>query len=213
MLVNEIFFSIQGESSYSGLPCIFVRLAGCNLNCSWCDTAYARSAEGAREASVEDVLREISRYNCRLVEITGGEPLMQKEAKELAKMLLDRNYTVLIETNGTVSLEGLDGRAVRIVDCKCPSSGHGGSFNMGNLKLLTSRDEIKFVIADRKDYDFAVRFIGENLKGASIPKVLFSPVVPSIDPRELAEWILKDGIAVRLQLQLHKYLWPGERAR
>lgn len=213
MLVNEIFMSIQGESSYAGLPCIFVRLAGCNLGCRWCDTPYARVPDEAAEFSVDAVLKEISRYgDCRLVEITGGEPLLQDEAKELARRLADMGRTVLIETNGSVSLAGLDGRAIKVVDVKCPSSGHAGSFLLENLSHISPEDEIKLVVADRGDYDWAKEFIEEVLRGRT-EKVLIAPVKPDLNPGDLAAWILKDGLRVRLQLQLHSYIWPEERGR
>lgn len=213
MLVCEIFKSIQGESSYAGLPCVFIRLAGCNLGCRWCDTPYARVPDEATELSVEEVLREIPRSgDCRLVEITGGEPLLQEETKELARRLADKGHTVLIETNGAVPISGLDERVIKIVDVKCPSSGHAGSFLLDNLPHITPEDEIKLVVADMGDYDWAKEFIEEVLRGRT-EKVLFAPVRPELDPRDLADWILKDGLKVRLQLQLHAYIWPEERGR
>ncbi|MBW7957542.1 MAG: radical SAM protein [Deltaproteobacteria bacterium] len=213
MLVCEIFKSIQGESSYAGLPCVFIRLAGCNLGCRWCDTPYARVPDEATEFLIEEVLREVTRYgDCGLVEITGGEPLLQEETKELARRLLDKGRTVLIETNGSVPVSGLDERVVKIVDVKCPSSGHAGSFLLENLSHITPEDEIKLVIADRGDYDWAKEFIEEVLRGRT-EKVLFAPVKPDLSPRDLAAWILRDGLRVRLQLQLHSYIWPEERGR
>ncbi len=212
MIVYEIFKSIQGESTYAGLPCVFVRLAGCNLSCSWCDTPYARVPDEAVEMSIAEVIEEVGGYNCPLVEITGGEPLLQEEAAALARELLERGYRVLIETNGSVRLSGLDQRAVKIVDVKGPSSGHGGSFLIENLEHICPDDEVKFVIGDRADYDEAVRFIEEFLRGRT-EKVLFAPVRPALSPRELSEWILRDALRVRLQLQLHSYIWPGERGR
>ncbi len=212
MLISEIFLSIQGESTYAGMPCIFIRLAGCNLSCSWCDTPYARVPDGARDASVDEVVSEIKKYRCDLVEITGGEPLMQQDACALAKRLVSARYTVLIETNGSVCLEGLDQRVVKIVDVKCPGSGHGGSFLMENLKHISPDDELKFVIGSRVDYEYAARFVEECVRDKTL-KILFAPVAPSLDPRELAGWILRDCLKVRLQIQMHKYIWADERGR
>jgi len=212
MLVYEIFKSIQGESTYAGLPCVFVRLAGCNLSCSWCDTPYARVPDEAIEMTIAEVIEEAGGFDCPLVEITGGEPLMQEEAIELAGALLESGYRVLIETNGSVALSGLDPRVVKIVDVKCPSSGHAGSFLIKNLECISPEDELKFVIGNREDYDSAVRFIEDFLRGRT-EKVLFAPVRPHLSPAELSDWILKDGLRVRLQLQLHSYIWPGEKGR
>ena len=212
MIVYEIFKSIQGESTYAGLPCVFVRLAGCNLSCSWCDTPYARVPDEATELTVAEVIEKVGGYDCPIIEITGGEPLLQEEAFDLAAGLLDRGYSVLIETNGSVCLSGLDPRAVKIVDVKCPSSGHAGSFLLENLEHISREDEVKFVIADRGDYDAAVRFMDEFLRGRT-EKVLFAPVRPQLSPRDLSEWILRDALKVRLQLQLHSYIWPGETGR
>jgi len=207
MLVSEIFFSIQGESSYSGLACVFVRLAGCNLACTWCDTPYARDDLGASEMSPDGVVDEVERYGCGLVEITGGEPLVQEETPGLAAALADRGLEVLVESNGSVPIGGLDERVVRILDIKCPSSGHAGSFLIENLDSVRPVDEVKFVMAGREDYDFAVRFMEEYLCGRT-GNVLFAPVTPELDPALLASWILRDSLTVRLQLQMHKYIWP-----
>jgi len=212
MLISEIFFSIQGESTYAGLPCVFIRLAGCNLACDWCDTPYARTNGNAKEMSVDAVFQEAGAYRCSLVEITGGEPLIQPEAKALAKRFFDGGFSVLIETNGTVGLAGLDAGIVKIVDVKCPSSGHAGSFLIENMKFITPTDELKFVIADRQDYEFAKEFLEEFVRGQTA-NVLFAPVQPALTPKELADWILGDRISARLQLQLHKYIWNDERGR
>ena len=212
MLVYEIFKSIQGESTYAGLPCVFVRLAGCNLSCSWCDTPYARVPDEAIEMTIVEVIEKVGGFDCPLVEITGGEPLMQEEAIDLAGALLESGYRVLIETNGSVALSGLDPRVVKIVDVKCPSSGHAGSFLIENLECISPEDELKFVIGNREDYDSAVRFIEDFLRGRT-EKVLFAPVRPQLSPAELSDWILKDSLRVRLQLQLHSYIWPGEKGR
>ena len=209
MYVSEIFLSIQGESSYVGIPCAFIRLAGCNLACDWCDTTYARAAEEGREASIDDMLAEVGKFNTWLIELTGGEPLIQPESRELAKALLDKDYKVLLETNGTTSFEGLDERVVKIIDIKCPSSGQSGSFMMENIPLITPEDEVKFVLSDREDYEFAKKFMDEYIMGRT-EKLLFAPVRPALPPSELADWILKDGLRVRLQVQIHKYIWDEE---
>jgi 7-carboxy-7-deazaguanine synthase len=211
MRISEIFMSIQGESTYVGLPCIFVRLAGCNLSCKWCDTSYARKPDEGRELSVDEIIGEVRKYDCWLVEVTGGEPLTQPETKDLVKRLSDLNYKVLVETNGSVSLEGLDSRLVKIVDIKCPSSGQEGTFLMENLACITPEDEVKLVIGDRNDYEFAKRFLEESLDDRTA-RVLFAPVRPTLDPAVLADWILKDCLKVRLQVQLHTYIWAeGKR--
>jgi 7-carboxy-7-deazaguanine synthase len=212
LLISEIFMSIQGESTYVGLPCIFVRLAGCNLECKWCDTTYARKPDEGRELTVDGVIEEARKYNCWLVEVTGGEPLLQPDSKGLLTRLLDLDYQVLVETNGSVSLEGLDPRVVKIVDIKCPSSGQEGAFVMENLNLIAPEDEVKFVIGDHADYDFARRFVDENIKDRTT-KVLFAPVRPVLDPSVLADWILKDCLTVRLSVQIHSYLWTGDKKR
>ncbi len=209
MLVSEIFLSIQGESTYVGIPCTFIRLAGCNLACNWCDTTYARSAEEGYEFGIDEIMAEVKKFKSWLVEVTGGEPLLQPETRELTRRLLADGRTVLIETNGSVSLEGLDDKIIKIVDIKCPSSGQDGSFLLENLKYITPEDEVKFVISDRADYEFAKRFMHENIKNLT-SKILFAPVRPKLAPSELAEWILKDGLKVRLQVQMHSYIWEEE---
>lgn len=208
--VSEIFMSIQGESTYVGIPCTFIRLAGCNLSCNWCDTEYAREPASGKETAQEDIVAEVKKLSPWLVEITGGEPCLQDGTAALADDLLASGYVVLIETNGSVTLAGLAERVIKIVDVKCPSSGHVGSFLMENIDHLSREDEVKFVIADRADYDFAKRFIEEHIKDAT-DKLLFAPVKPRLTPRELADWILTDGLRVRLQVQLHSYIWDGEQ--
>lgn len=210
MVINEIFYSIQGESTYSGLPCIFIRTAGCNLRCDWCDTDYSLKDNDGTEMSLDDILRDIKKYDCNLVEITGGEPLKQDDTKLLATKLIQNGFEVLMETNGTYSLDGL-GKVVKIVDIKCPSSGESGSFLMDNLKYLLPEDEVKFVIASRADFDFASDFVLSNLEDDT--KVVFSPVEGRMSLKELAEWILSSSINVRLQAQLHKIIWGSERGR
>ncbi|MGB6524958.1 MAG: radical SAM protein [Candidatus Acidiferrales bacterium] len=221
MFITEIFKSIQGESSYAGLPCIFVRLTGCNLRCKWCDTAYA--FHGGTRHSLDEVLsrvRELSKARngaageVRLIEITGGEPLLQPETPELARRLLGEGYTVLIETSGEKDVSTLPREVVKIVDVKCPDSGEFGTFRLANLEALEQKDEVKFVIASRRDYEFARQFLAEHGLAERVHEILFSPVFadpegtwPAMDARALAEWILADNLPVRLGLQLHKFIW------
>ncbi|UCD56289.1 MAG: radical SAM protein [Candidatus Hydrogenedentota bacterium] len=210
MKVNEIFFSIQGESTYAGLPCAFVRLTGCNLRCSYCDTTHAYD-EG-EEQTVDQVLDTVARFPTGLVEITGGEPLLQPETPSLVAALADRGYEVLIETNGTVSLDGIDGRARTIMDIKCPGSGMSGHVLWGNLNLLRSHDEIKFVLTDRIDYEWAFDIV-EKYRLHEKHVVHLSPAFGVLEPHQLASWMLasprpEGRLNMRLQLQIHKYIWP-----
>lgn len=200
--VSEIFYSLQGESTYQGKPCIFIRLAGCNLRCIWCDTEY--SFENGVEWAIPGILKKISQYPAQLVEITGGEPLCQKNSVLLMQKLLAEGYKVLLETNGTQNLAAVPQAVIKIVDVKCPSSGFADSFLMANLKSISPVDELKFVIASREDYLYALRFLQEH----SIPTQIihFSPVSGRLEPALLAEWILADGLQVKLSLQLHKIL-------
>jgi 7-carboxy-7-deazaguanine synthase len=208
--INEIFYSIQGESSFAGRPCIFIRLTGCNLRCSYCDTQYAYD-EG-NLMTLDEIIYHVKDYNCYLVEITGGEPLLQKETPLLVNLLLDSEYEVLLETNGTMDISIIDNRCVRILDIKCPSSAEAEQNNLNNLKKLTDRDELKFVIGDLRDYEFAKEILaGMAMESFSNIKVHFSPSFGILDPQKLAEWILNDNLNVRLQLQLHKYIWSPER--
>lgn len=208
--VTEIFHSIQGESTWAGLPCTFVRLTGCPMRCTWCDTAYA--FEGGVDRSVEEVHREIGRHGCRLVEVTGGEPLAQKGTLRLVSSLLDDGYRVLVETGGGVPIDALDRRAVVIYDVKCPDSGESESNRFQNLAhLKPGVDEIKFVLASRGDYLWALQFVQARALAARFT-ILFSPVKECLDPNALAAWILDDRAPVRIQLQLHKILWdPNAR--
>jgi 7-carboxy-7-deazaguanine synthase len=206
LIVNETFFSIQGEGTRAGQPCVFVRLTGCPLRCGWCDTAYAFQ-EGARR-SVDDVVRDVARHPCRRVLITGGEPLAQPAAFALVARLLDEGWQVLVETSGHIPLNGLDRRAVTILDVKAPGSGETHRMEWRNLDLLAGSDEVKFVLADRADYEWSRALVRDRGLIAKCV-VLFSPVHGVLDPGVLGRWILEDGLDVRLQVQLHKYLWPG----
>ncbi len=204
--VNEIFHSIQGESTRAGEPCVFVRLTGCNLRCVWCDTAYAFH-EG-REMSVEEVLDRVADYRCRVVEVTGGEPLLQPDVLPLLRALVGRDHEVLLETGGSLPIDEVPPGVRRIVDVKCPGSRESSRNRWENLERLRQGDELKFVLADRADYDWATALIGSRgLAGRCA--LLFSPVHGVLDPGELARWMLEDRSPARLQLQLHKLLWPG----
>ena len=203
--VNEIFHSIQGESTHAGLPCVFVRLTGCNLRCVWCDTAYAFH-EG-RGMSVDEVLAQVESYGTRLVEITGGEPLLQPETVPLMEQLLRRDYSVLIETGGSLSIDAVPAGVKRIVDIKCPGSGESDRNRWQNIDLLREGDELKFVLADRRDYLWAACQIRERRLSERAP-LLFSPVQDQMDPGEMARWVLDDRLPVRVQIQTHKVLWP-----
>ena len=204
--VNEIFHSIQGESSWSGQPCVFVRLTGCNLRCSYCDTIYAYD-EG-RILQIPDIMEQVRRFSCDLVELTGGEPLLQEETPSLVSTLLDSGYEVLLETNGSIDINKMDQRCARILDVKCPSSGMAGKNDLSNLQKLTPLDELKFVIGNREDYEFA-KDILTNFQSINF-KVNFSAVFGELLPRTLAEWIMQDHLRVRLNLQLHKIIWGPE---
>lgn len=205
--INEIFHSIQGEGSAAGLPCIFVRLTYCNLRCSYCDTEYA-FYEG-KEYSVEDIITIVKNYGCNLVEITGGEPLMQNESLDLLRHLCDENFSVMLETGGSLPIENVDRRVKIIMDLKCPSSRMEKKNLYSNISHLKPEDEVKFVIGDREDYNWAKKIIDEyNLSDKC--SILFSPVFNKIEPKEIAEWVLKDNLKVRFQLQLHKYIWKPD---
>ena len=210
LTVNEIFHSIQGESTHAGRPCVFVRLTACDLRCSWCDTPYAFT-EG-HKMSVEDVVERVRGYNCDVVEITGGEPLLQKGVYPLMERLLDEGRTVMVETGGHLSADQVPAGVIRVIDVKCPASGEAGKMHWPNLEKLRSTDEIKFVIQDRADYDYARQVVEQHELVQRSGAVLFSPVHGVLDPKQLAEWILADRLPVRLQLQAHKYIWdPGTR--
>jgi len=207
--VNEIFYSIQGESSFSGIPCVLIRLTGCNLRCSYCDTRYAY--EEGTLWNIPAIIDHVSSYHSRLVEITGGEPLLQKETPLLINELLGRGYDVLLETNGSKPIRTIDRRCVRIVDIKCPSSGESHNNDYSILEDLTEQDEVKFVVGERNDYEFAKEILSSRISKTRISRPpILSPVTQRLDPKNLAEWILDDHLYVRLQLQLHKILWGSD---
>lgn len=205
-IVNEIFHSIQGESLHAGRPCVFIRLTGCNLRCTYCDTAYAYH-EG-QTMGLGDIARRVQSFNCKLVEITGGEPMYQPKTPELIKELINRQMTVLMETNGTLSLKDVDSRCIKIVDIKCPSSGESQKNKVENIHYLNPHDQLKFVIRDKEDYMFSKKFIADQGVPIDMDHVLFSPVSDVLPPHILAQWILDDRLSVRLHLQLHKIIWP-----
>jgi 7-carboxy-7-deazaguanine synthase len=208
LTVNEIFHSIQGESTLAGAPCVFVRLTACDLRCTWCDTPYA-FYEG-HKMSVDDVLEAVDRYGCPLVEVTGGEPLLQPDVYPLMTRLLERGKTVMLETGGHRSLADVPPGVVRIMDVKCPGSGEAVKNHWANLGLLTRADQVKFVLKDRADYEFARDVVEREALPGRVAAVLFSPVHGVLHPRQLAEWILADRLRVRLQLQAHKFIWPPD---
>jgi 7-carboxy-7-deazaguanine synthase len=223
MVITEIFKSIQGEGTRAGLPCIFVRLTGCNLRCTWCDTAYA--FHGGKKMTVGEILARVdelagpaevpgSQAPVPLVELTGGEPLLQEEIYPLTEKLLAAGYTVMIETSGERFIGELPREVIKIVDVKCPDSGEPDTFEMRNLEALSESDEVKFVLATRRDYEFARDFTAQHGLARRVKQVLFSPAFedpegkwPGLEPRVLVEWILADGLPVRLGLQLHKFIW------
>ncbi len=220
MQITEIYKSLQGESTYAGLPCVFVRLTACNLRCSWCDSEYTFA--GGKKMASEEVVDEVGKLSPEqgLVEITGGEPMLQeREVVPLMQALLDLGHTVLIETSGERPLERVPKGVVKIVDVKCPDSGAADSFRTANLETLSSQDEVKFVLSSRRDYEFAREFVSQHQLDRKVHAVLFSPAFSKtakgsrdtthclLDPRELAEWILEDRVPARLGLQLHKFIW------
>jgi 7-carboxy-7-deazaguanine synthase len=208
--VNEIFYSIQGESTYAGRPCVFVRLAGCDLRCTWCDTTYAFN-EG-QKMTVDDVLERVESYGGPLVEVTGGEPLLQEDVYRLMDRLLAGGRTVLLETGGQIDLSRVPGAVIKVMDIKCPASGESGKVDWDNIERLGCRDQVKFVIQDRQDYEFARDTLARHALDRRCAAVLFSPVHGVLSPKDLSEWILEDRLPVRLQLQIHKHIW-GEHVR
>jgi 7-carboxy-7-deazaguanine synthase len=208
LTINEIFHSVQGESTYAGRPCVFVRLTACDLRCSWCDTPYA-FYEGSKR-SLDDVIGEVDRYGCPLVEVTGGEPLLQEDVYPLMQRLLDSGKTVLLETGGHRSTERVPADVVTILDVKCPGSGEVEKNDWKNLDRLRPRDEVKFVVKDRADYDFARDVIARHELAGRAAAIHLSPVHGVLDPKRLSEWVLADRLPVRVQLQLHKYIWSPD---
>lgn len=207
--ITEIYASVQGESTWAGLPCTFVRLARCNLRCVWCDTKY--SFYGGDKRSVADIVAEVGRIGIRLVEITGGEPLAQRACPELCQTLLDAGHDVIIETSGSLPIDTLPEAVGRIMDLKCPDSGACASNHWPNIGYLRAdRDEVKFVLASRRDYEWARDTIREHALDQRCQAVLLSPVFGSIDPKDIVTWMLEDALPARFQLQMHKFIWPPE---
>jgi 7-carboxy-7-deazaguanine synthase len=207
VVVTEIFRGIQGESTWAGLPCAFVRLTGCNLRCSYCDTRYAYG----RQMTVDEVVEKLAAFGVPLVEVTGGEPLTQPGCVPLVKALLARGWTVLVETNGSVWAGDLPADAVKVLDFKCPGSGMADRNDWRNADALTGRDEVKFVIGDRADYEWSRDMVARYGLPGRCRQVLFSAVFGKIEPRRIVEWIIEDGLNVRFQIQLHKYIWPPDQ--
>jgi 7-carboxy-7-deazaguanine synthase len=208
LTINEIFYSIQGESTRAGQPCVFVRLTACDLRCSWCDTPYA-FYEGVKR-TIDDVIAEVERYDCPLVEITGGEPLLQSDVYPLMNELLARGRTVMLETGGHRSIAQVPRSVIKVVDVKCPGSGESARNDWDNLKALAPHDEVKFVMQDRVDYEFALDVIRRYDIPSHAAAVLFSPVHGVLDPKTLSEWMLADRVPARIQIQLHKLIWPPQ---
>jgi 7-carboxy-7-deazaguanine synthase len=210
MRITEIYQSIQGESSYAGLPCVFVRTTGCDLRCTWCDSEFTFS--GGTQMTLDEIMGEVEEYGCELVELTGGEPMLQHDIYELATRLADAGRTVLIETGGHRDISKLDPRAIRIMDLKCPASGECERNLWSNLENLRPVDEVKFVIADRADYEWTLKTIREHELEDSV-RLLISTAFSLIDPAEVVAWMLEDKLRARFQLQLHKYIWPPDERR
>ena len=210
LTVSEIYRSIQGESTHTGRPCVFVRLTACNLRCTWCDTPYAFT--GGRKMSVDDVIADVASLDCRLVELTGGEPLVQPEAIDLMERLVAEGFEVLLETGGHMPVDAVPDEVTSIVDVKCPGSGEADAMHWPNLDQLSMRDEVKFVIRDRADYEYACDVVRRHDLAPRAAAVHFSPVHGELSPRTLSEWVLRDELPVRVQLQIHKIIWdPGTR--
>jgi 7-carboxy-7-deazaguanine synthase len=210
MKICEIFHSIQGESTYAGLPCTFIRTSGCNLRCSYCDTKYAY--ENGKNIPIDEIVSIVEFYHCKLVEITGGEPILQKdEVNELAKILLDQGYEILLETNGSLNLENLNPRIVKIMDLKCPDSGMSEYINWDNIHYLNEHDQVKFVLSSRMDYEWARDVITTCAHLHKI-EILLSTAFDLLNPADVVKWMIDDRLKVRFQLQLHKYIWhPNTR--
>ena len=202
--VTEIYKSVQGESTYMGLPCVFIRLTGCNLRCIWCDTPHA--FHDGKKLSIHQIIDEVKSYDINLVEITGGEPLLQKEVFPLMESLLEKKFKVMLETSGSLAINNVPAKVIKIIDLKCPGSGEENKNLWENLNHLTSTDEIKFVIADKTDYEWSKKVLQDYELDKKVP-VLFSPVFEKLKLKDLTEWILEDNLPVRLHTQLHKYIW------
>ncbi len=209
LTISEIYLSVQGESTHVGRPCVFVRLTACNLRCRWCDTPYAFS--GGRRLSIDEIVTDIARHQCGLVEITGGEPLLQAEVHDLMARLVRDDYEVLLETGGHMPIDDVPDEVVTILDVKCPASGEAAAMHWPNLDQLSRRDEVKFVIQDRADFDYAAAVVRRYGLAERTAAVLFSPVHNVLAPDELVRWMLEARIPARLQLQAHKYIWSPDR--
>ena len=208
MDVCEIFYSLQGESTRAGLACVFVRLSGCNLSCSWCDTAYA--SEQSVPMTINRIVDQVTAFECPMVEITGGEPLIHPLTPELISVLLAKGFQVLLETNGSQSIAPVDPACIRIMDVKCPLSGEAGSFLLDNINHMTANDEIKFVVGSRQDYEYAAAIIKTHLMNHPREHIHISPVFGRIELCDLAAWILKDRLGARLSVQQHKIIWDPD---
>ena len=208
LTITEIYKSVQGESTWVGLPCIFVRLTGCNLRCVWCDTEYA--FYGGKRKTVRELVEACAALDCPVVELTGGEPLLQRHCATLAQALLDRGFTVLCETSGSLPIDRLPADVIKIMDLKCPGSGEAEKNDWSNIEKLSPRDEVKFVIASREDYTWSRDVVRRYDLAARCNAVLFSPVFGAIEPKDIVDWMLEDKLPVRFQLQLHKFVWPPD---
>ncbi len=211
LTVNEKFLSLQGESTHAGRLCYFIRLAGCNLSCHYCDTVYARDNAAGNPETIESLVTAAKESGCKLVEITGGEPLVSKACPELCKTLIDAGFEVLVETNGSFDICELPKGTIRILDCKTPSSGESNLMYTGNYAHLTERDEVKFVISDRKDYEYSCGIINQFDLTSKTKNLIFSPAWGSIQSQDLAEWMIEDRCPARMQLQMHKYVWGPDK--
>jgi len=210
--ISEIFYSIQGEGTRAGLPCVFVRLQGCNLRCVWCDTPYALEIKQIEQImTFQEILERINSFNCNFIEFTGGEPLVQSNSIDLMNYLIENGYTVAIETSGSKLIDKLHPDIIKILDIKCPASNMSKFNKIENLKYLNKKDEIKFVISDRGDFDWALDYISRNNTFAITENILFSPVFGKLEPIELSQWILATHLPIRLQLQIHKFIWEPDK--
>jgi 7-carboxy-7-deazaguanine synthase len=208
LTITEIYQSVQGESTWAGMPCVFVRLTGCHLRCVWCDSAYA--FHGGTKMTLTDIVEKVAEYDCNLVEVTGGEPLLQENCGPLAQTLIDRGYTVLCETSGGLPIDTLPDACIKIMDLKCPGSGEEAKNDWTNIDRLSLKDEVKFVIKDRADYEWSRDAVGQHDLANRCKSVLFSPVFGEVDSQALVQWILDDHLPVRFQLQMHKFIWPPD---